>query len=1554
MSNLRRVFVTQSRVFRSLAGLFALTMFAIYTAAGQSAEPKGIMPKLEAKNTAAGTGHIQTTAAPEIRVIGKVDDSKRTTLWGHVPGAIHSATDLGRLDPNTPAEHMLMVLKSSEEQKHELRRILDEQQDKNTANYHQWITPEEFGDHFGVHDADIAKVSAWLKSKGFTVEDVAKSKRVLQFSGTTGQLEKAFQTEIHTYRVGSEMHASVARDITVPAALSPVIAGVPMSNFFRKNRMSKVRKAEGFKVGPKVYGGACTGAAESTCNEYVGPGDFATIFNTAPLIAGGINGAGIKIGIVGRSDILLSDVQSYRTMFDLPNNDPIFVHAGQDNGIDPGDDGESDLDVEISGGDAPGAKVYFVIGTPTFLVDGITNSFEYLIENNLTDIISSSYGDCESNEGTGGNEFNEQAFEQAAAQGISVFIANGDNGPAQCDDQAADTYEVLGYAAPAEGSSPYAVAVGGTAFNEGASTSPSSTTPKDDAAYWLAGEYSLELNNAMSYIPEIPWNGSKDSDASLDPSADLEDLWSASGAISAYYLKPAFQTGDGVPTSDPVLPGGDWVTGVTLTNGGGAGYTTAPSVTWSGGTCVTLPATASTTISGGKVAGIVFNYGTQGGTLAAGQGFGCTVAPTATFTAAPNGGTTATGTPTIGQMQNILPLVSGVPHRYTPDLSLAAEVEHDGTVFCSEGTCENPSPGAYGFAIVGGTSVAAPSMAGIQALIDEANGGRQGMPAYIYYKLASQQSSTGCNSQILPSGAGASSTCAFQDITVGDNLICAAKTCTTATQKIGFKAAAGFDLASGLGSVNGYNLATQWSTVTFNSSDTSLNLSKTSGIAQGSSVTVSGSVTPGSGNGTPTGDVAFILSQGEFGQTVNVTTGAWSGPAPFATLSGGSYSASIDNLPAGTYTVTARYAGDETYGSSLSTPVTVTVGQGSTSLTITPGLINGSACTLTDTSSFTYGGNADIEATVASNSGQGVPTGTVTITLDGSPWATETLDPNGNGYLIAGAIPTSSCIYDYMFATSPALPGGSHTIGATYSGDGTFPTLTATPVNITVAKLSVTPTLAAGKTNITSGASDQLTATFAISGLTGITSGLAGPTGTVTFTDTTTSTVLGTVGVTDAVGFSGNTYTYSATAVLATTGITTTGANSITATYSGDANFSGTTSTAVAVTVGTGTATTVVVTSNSNPTTLNGRPTFTATINAGAGPTSGTVTFYDGTTVLGTGTVGSAHTATFRPASGAAFFGGTHNITAAFGGVATTFTASTSPVFVETVNQGTTTIVLTAKNQAVAGQTVTLAALITPSSTTAAFAPNQSVVTFFDGNTPIGTATPITVTATQGGYGVWNAVLADATLAPGVHNITASYSDINYSSSTSNSQTVTIEGISWATPSAITYGTPLSATQLNATDTVAGTYVYTPAAGSVLNAGTQTLSVTFTPTDTIHYITQTTTVQLVVNPATLTATCASGSFTRGGSVPAFQITISGIVLPTAAVTRDAVHPDRPTGITSSCGLAPGITNESPANTYPSGIVPTVLGIPLSNYTVVAVDGSLTINPAAPARLPGRK
>src|ERR1039457_477219 len=110
---------------------------------------------------------VFTNARPVARVTKQVNNGKRTVLYGHVPNvvanasAVGGARDMGRLDPKTAMQGMRIVLRSSPDQSRELRRIIDEQQDKRTANFHQWVTPEEFGNYFGVDEQDIKQVTDW-------------------------------------------------------------------------------------------------------------------------------------------------------------------------------------------------------------------------------------------------------------------------------------------------------------------------------------------------------------------------------------------------------------------------------------------------------------------------------------------------------------------------------------------------------------------------------------------------------------------------------------------------------------------------------------------------------------------------------------------------------------------------------------------------------------------------------------------------------------------------------------------------------------------------------------------------------------------------------------------------------------------------------------------------------------------------------------------------------------------------------------------------------------------------------------------------------------------------------------------------------------------------------------------------------------------------------------------------------------------------------------------------------------------------------------------------
>ncbi len=124
-----------------------------------------------------------------------------------------------------PMKRMLMVLKRSDIQEAALKTFLDQQQDKHSANYHQWLTPEQLGDKYGPNPADIKAITNWLQSQGFEIGSVSKSGMFIEFSGTAGQVANSLHTEIHSYLVNGELQYANASNPQIPSALAPVIVG---------------------------------------------------------------------------------------------------------------------------------------------------------------------------------------------------------------------------------------------------------------------------------------------------------------------------------------------------------------------------------------------------------------------------------------------------------------------------------------------------------------------------------------------------------------------------------------------------------------------------------------------------------------------------------------------------------------------------------------------------------------------------------------------------------------------------------------------------------------------------------------------------------------------------------------------------------------------------------------------------------------------------------------------------------------------------------------------------------------------------------------------------------------------------------------------------------------------------------------------------------------------------------------------------------------------------------------------------------------------------------
>lgn len=436
-------------------------------------------------------------AAPRPLITQTVDESQLTTLRGNTHPLARPENDLGTAPASLPLQRMLLVLKRGNDQEAALRKLLDDQQDKASPNYHQWLTPEQYGQQFGPTDTDLQTITAWLQSHGFEVGST-KGRTVLEFSGTAGQVQEAFHTTIHKYIVNGEQHWANASDPSIPTALTPAVAGIDSLHNFRKRAMntyvgkySQITKQLTDRNPQFTYncqGYQCYG---------VSPYDFATIYDVLPLwnASPAINGTGETIAIVGRTNINPLDATDFWSMFGLtvPANKLNIILNGGDPGIN-GDEPEADIDVQWSGAVAPQATVDFVTSASTETTDGVDLSAVYIVDNNLAPVMSESYGECELGLGTAGNQFYSALWEQAAAQGISVFVSSGDNGSAGCDNPGGRAHYGLNVNGIA--STAFNAAVGGTDFNE----------YNTWTNYWKSTNDPTTQESAIGYIPETTWN----------------------------------------------------------------------------------------------------------------------------------------------------------------------------------------------------------------------------------------------------------------------------------------------------------------------------------------------------------------------------------------------------------------------------------------------------------------------------------------------------------------------------------------------------------------------------------------------------------------------------------------------------------------------------------------------------------------------------------------------------------------------------------------------------------------------------------------------------------------------------------------------------------------------------------------------------------------------------------------------------------------------------------------------------------------------------------------
>lgn len=453
-------------------------------------------------------------AAVPSRIGTSLNDGNRVSIANSVHPKVRLSEDLGGANGEALLTDMAIRFNMSDAQAAALAQLEIDQQNPQSARYHQWLTPEQFGAQFGMSDADLATVSNWLASQGLTVTGTAHSKTFISFSGSVSAVQKAFGVSMHSLSLNGEKHIANVNEVMLPAGLRGAVTGITGLHDFKLQSRAKVTTVPA----PAAHGDFTTNFTSSISgNHFIAPGDFYTIYDTTPLLTTSINGTGITIAVMGQTDISLTDVAAFRTASGLASNPPTVKLYGTDPGTSAGDLPEAQLDVEWSGAVAPSAAILYVNSK-----DVIGISMTQAIDNNLAPIITISYGDCEAGWGQANLTTYNALFQQATVQGITLFGPSGDSGATDCDYQVSIATQGLAVDFPA--SSPYVTGLGGTMYNEGSGT------------YWNATN-NANSGSAVSYIPEGVWN----------ESVSGSGVVGGGGGISAFFSKPTWQTGTGVP-----------------------------------------------------------------------------------------------------------------------------------------------------------------------------------------------------------------------------------------------------------------------------------------------------------------------------------------------------------------------------------------------------------------------------------------------------------------------------------------------------------------------------------------------------------------------------------------------------------------------------------------------------------------------------------------------------------------------------------------------------------------------------------------------------------------------------------------------------------------------------------------------------------------------------------------------------------------------------------------------------------------------------------------------
>ncbi|HEU5244631.1 MAG TPA: protease pro-enzyme activation domain-containing protein [Gaiellaceae bacterium] len=416
--------------------------------------------------------------------------------------------------------------------------------DKHSPFFHHYLTPDGFATRFGPAQSTIAAVKSQLQASGLTVTNVARDGLIVDFQAPASRVETAFRTGLQRYRLanGSIRRARTA-PVRVPAAIAKYVTSVVGLDTTVRIRPSGVfrapRSARGTHVAARSTAFTHPAGSPSPCADATDAAEsfggltddqIANAYGAFGLYGAGDTGAGQHIAVYELEPFARSDLQTFDTCYFGATQAAAMLGRVAVKAVDGGQtagpgSGEAILDLQDVSAFAPGANIdVYEAPNNTF---GSLDEYAQIVNDDVDQVVTTSWGLCEQalQQGSPGVQQAENLiFEQAAAQGQTVFSASGDEGSDDCNavQSTSPVSPVLSVDDPS--SQPYVVSAGGTTIDN--AVQPAAEHVWNDGAAWGAGGGGVSESWPMptwqldSHVPGIN-NPSAVTSAGTFESADL-------------------------------------------------------------------------------------------------------------------------------------------------------------------------------------------------------------------------------------------------------------------------------------------------------------------------------------------------------------------------------------------------------------------------------------------------------------------------------------------------------------------------------------------------------------------------------------------------------------------------------------------------------------------------------------------------------------------------------------------------------------------------------------------------------------------------------------------------------------------------------------------------------------------------------------------------------------------------------------------------------------------------------------------------------------------------